>query len=185
MQESIGLRRSKTIRGDCEMECAVWVQAIATIILVAVTGYYAWLNKRIMEESNMAFLNIEKTERLEGFTICLCNRGHGTAINVRVHAKLNSLEKVIQESSDHNGVVDGVIDGHEIVEAIGPSVIPVNANSTFQILSRRYNCGTGVVRIFIEYQIITGKRFIFEWVHDSHNEPYYKLIQRLDKLPIE
>jgi len=83
------------------MECAAWVQAIASCILVAITGVYVWLTRRLLEESNTAFLDFASFGLIDkDYEVVMKNHGPGVAIGVKVYVKLNRLERSLQGEKD-------------------------------------------------------------------------------------
>jgi len=155
------------------VECAIWVQTITSIVLVLVTASYVCLTKRLVEESNTAFVdfcNFGINDK--DYEVVLKNYGPGVAIGVQVYVKLNSLERSLEGKEDIS----------IMIQATGPTVIPVNSEASFTVSRSKYNRGEGITPVFIKYKTISGKRFIYEWEYDHLNEPYRRLVKQHKKL---
>lgn len=156
-----------------KIECVAWVQAIASCLLVLVTGGYVWLTKRLLEESNTTFVDVLAFGFIEDhYETVVKNYGPGIATEVKIYVKLNNLVKCLQGEKDIGS----------IIQAIGPTVIPVNVETNYIIPGSKYSRGKGTVPIYIKYKTVSGKRFNYEWEYDYLNEPHVRFIKKHRKL---
>ncbi len=153
--------------------CADWVQAIASCILAVVTGVYVYLTRRLLEESNTAFVDVLAFGFIKDhYETVVKNYGPGIATEVKIYVKLNNLVKCLQGEKDIGS----------IIQATGPTVVPVNVETNYIIPGSKYSRGKGIVPIYIKYKTVSGKRFNYEWEYDYLNEPHVKFIKKHRKL---
>lgn len=154
---------------------ALWIQVIASCLLVLLTGLYAYLTRRLVEEGNTAFLNfVIFGDFNKSYKITVQNNGLGVALDVKVYLKLNSLVKSLEDEEDIS----------MIVQTTGPTVVPMNEKANFWFEDGKYNKGDGLVPIFITYRTLSGKRFIYQWVYDPANEPSIRFVKQHKKLKL-
>lgn len=135
-----------------------WIQAISSVVLVAVTWKYVNYTKQLVAETSTVFLNVINVThpRTMGCKINIKNYGPGHAIRINVFADM---------IGEH---------GIEKIKAMGPNILPNNNCADYEIPE---DYGFAVEsNIYIDYESQTGKNYADRWVYTVQGEgPKIKL----------